>query len=246
MLKARVANLKKDLIAGLGKRIPFGIEEIDNFWIGIPRGKITVISGEHNTGKTLLLHQLAVINFLRNNSPTAFFNCDNSLKFDKSTLEKIISRYSSATSPDLLRNLYYIKITTFDHLKSVFNEKIEFLIDHDVSLILIDSMINCLNTKIQENNIILANFLKKTKQIIEKYDIALVITNSAYHDPKKNKIVVNAYNVFKGLSYYMIFIEKIKDAQKRKLRLSFLESNEKYAHYNLEAKDDGLHFRSNQ
>jgi archaellum biogenesis ATPase FlaH len=243
-LRTRIQTLKGEMIKGLGNRIPFGIDPIDHAWKGIPRGKITTISGENNTGKTLLLHQLAVVNFFVNNSSTAFFNCDNDLKFNKATLERVILRYSPIKFPAMLKNLIYSKIATFGNLKFIFEEKIEHLVDNNVNLIMIDSINNLLDMRYTDNNVLLANFLNKAKQELVKHDIALLITNSAYPDPQKHKMIINGYSVFKGLSYFMIHIKKINNSKKKWLEFSFLEPNA--SHFILEPKGDGLHAVSKQ
>ncbi len=153
---------------------------------GIEQGSIVQILGESNTGKTLLLLQIAK-NMVMNSKNVVYIDTDG-----KVNLNMEIGKYLAESN-----HFIYKRCNTFDEVEKFLDELID---TKQLDIIIIDSLPGLINKGyVEGNNRISVNdfgsyhnskplcmFLNKYRALVNKYNLILLFSNQYRSDIKVN------------------------------------------------------------
>ncbi len=159
--------------------IPTNCHSIDQLLGGgIPRGKITLVYGAYNTGKTSFMLQCSVA-CARKRFKTLYIDSDDT--FSTTRLSQIAFNDLNSVSPKII----LFKLKTFQEQGILF-EKLERYMSNTVALIAIDTITSLyrISLKGPEETFALNRELNRQlailTEIAKKYDVALLLTSQVH------------------------------------------------------------------
>ncbi len=190
--KSRQLWFKKDIDSVAKKDNPLssGSKNIDSILDGgfFP-GKIYLVFGEFNTGKTQLCHQLATNIFFDkqginpNNIQSLTLYLDTENTFRPERIKQLASRLSE-DSESVLNSIDRTQIIGSIALTVVFDKIEDLLQQNKYKLLIIDSIANHFRTELTQEGInasVLKNnfikILKKINEITKKYNLITILTS---------------------------------------------------------------------
>lgn len=162
-----------------------------NKWLygGYEKGIITTIYGDAGTGKTNFCILVAVSQAKKGNK-VIYIDTEGGFSVER---VKQICKYFNLDHNYVLKNIVLLKITTFvEQKKSIEKLEKEMRNKNNISLIIVDGMtmlyrlelaeVKDDDSKIREINSELAKQMKILACIARNYNIAVIVTNQAYHE----------------------------------------------------------------
>lgn len=152
---------------------------------GIETGSITELFGEFRTGKTQLVHQLAVTCQLpidHGGGEGKALYIDTEGTFRPERLLAVAERYGLSGS-DVLDNVAYARAYNTDHQTQLLLQASAMMTETRYALIIIDSATALYRTdysgrgELSERQMHMARFLRTLQRIADEFGVAVVITN---------------------------------------------------------------------
>lgn len=152
---------------------------------GIETGSITELFGEFRTGKTQLVHQLAVtcqlpIDMGGGEGKALFIDTEGTFRPER--LLAIAERYGLSGS-DVLDNVAYARAYNTDHQTQLLLQASAMMTETRYALIIVDSATALYRTdysgrgELSERQMHMARFLRTLQRIADEFGVAVVITN---------------------------------------------------------------------
>ncbi|MFX0136772.1 MAG: DNA repair and recombination protein RadA [Candidatus Hodarchaeota archaeon] len=215
----------------LMEKFTSGSEQIDAMLGGgIETRTLIEVYGEFRTGKTQIAHQLCVtVQLPRENgglSADALY-IDAEGTFRPERLLEIVEKYPDLDPKSILDRVIYTRSFNSDHLQLIIDKLPNFLQEHNIKLIVIDSIISHFRSEyigrgtLADRQQKLNRLLHKLLRLGEAYNLAIFITNQVmaapglfFGDPTQPV----GGHVLAHASTYRIYLRKSK-ANKRIARL---------------------------
>lgn len=152
---------------------------------GIETGSITELFGEFRTGKTQLVHQLAVtcqlpIDMGGGEGKALYIDTEGTFRPER--LLAIAERYGLSGS-DVLDNVAYARAYNTDHQTQLLLQASAMMTETRYALIIVDSATALYRTdysgrgELSERQMHMARFLRTLQRIADEFGVAVVITN---------------------------------------------------------------------
>lgn len=152
---------------------------------GIETGSITELFGEFRTGKTQLVHQLAVtcqlpIDMGGGEGKALYIDTEGTFRPER--LLAIAERYGLSGS-DVLDNVAYARAYNTDHQTQLLLQASAMMTETRYALIIVDSATSLYRTdysgrgELSERQMHMARFLRTLQRIADEFGVAVVITN---------------------------------------------------------------------
>ena len=171
------------------KHLPSGLKTLDEcFCGGFPRGVITEIAGPSASGKstfcfTLMLQCLFELYPLSDDQNTAkILYLDTERKFDSKVLADMLRNYTldNALITKVLQSIEHVQIPSLlDCIKYMDNSLDEYIIEHDVKMIVIDSVFTVAKTADHHSrDQLLGSLAARLKQMAREFSLHVFVTNN--------------------------------------------------------------------
>ena len=191
---------------------------------GIETLAITELTGEYGVGKTQIAHQLSVTVQLSREEgglEGGALYIDTEGTFRPERILQISQRFN--VSNDVLKNIIFARAYNSDHQMLLIDEAPKIIEEHNIRLIVIDSIIGhfrgeypgreALPTRQQKLN----KHIRQLLALTEAYNLAVIVTNQVISDPATffgNPNKPSGGNVLAHGSTYRIWLRKAKGGKR--------------------------------
>ncbi|NHK31010.1 MAG: DNA repair and recombination protein RadA [Asgard group archaeon] len=168
------------------KRISTGSKQLDDLLGGgIYTGEITEISGEFATGKTQICFHLSVnvqLPFDKGGLEGTVYYIDTEGTFSSTRIAQIATN-NGLDPKDFLKNIAVTRTYNSDHLMFLIMNAEKIITQRNVKLFIIDSIASHFRAeytggeKLVPRQQAVMKLAETLKQLLEKYDLAIVVTN---------------------------------------------------------------------
>lgn len=157
--------------------LPTGCKAIDSVLGGglVPR-RINQFYGASGTGKTNICLQ-ALVTAVESGKKAVYVDTEGGFS------EKRLNQLTGGEADEVLDNSYFYRVTSFSEQERVISD----LKDHDVDLVIVDSLTSLYRPKLgdgdaKEVNRNLSKQVRELSELAEEKDIPVLITNQVYSD----------------------------------------------------------------
>jgi len=173
-----ISNKKETAVVEPNVSVYTGISEIDNTLGGIHTGKMTAFIGKSNL-LSLLLHRVCVNTVDMFHSPSIVLDAGNQVN---PFLLARLARLQLLSDKDVLQNVYLSRAYTIYQLTDLIHAHVEQLIQQKgpVTIILtgLYSLLIDADLSEDETNQLFSMMMNELKQMIKRYQVAMVIIDS--------------------------------------------------------------------
>ncbi|MCS7364275.1 MAG: DNA repair and recombination protein RadA [archaeon GB-1867-035] len=173
-------------------KITTGCKALDNLLDGgIETGAITEFAGEFGTGKTQIAHQLSVTVQLPKEEgglEGATLYVDTEGTFRPERIVQIAPRFN-LDGKEALRNIVFARAYNSDHQMLIIDEASNVIEEHNVKLIVVDSLIGHFRGEFpgRENLALrqqkLNRHIRQLLSLADAYNLAVIVTNQVMANP---------------------------------------------------------------
>ncbi len=175
------------------ERFTTGSEQLDAMLGGgVETRSLIEVYGEFRTGKTQIAHQLCVTVQLpkeKGGLNAGALYIDSEGTFRPERLLEIIEKYPELDPKSLLERVIYTRSYNSDHLQLIIDKLPGLLQEHDIKLIIVDSVISHFRAEyigrgtLSERQQKLNRFLHKLIRISEAHNLTIFLTNQVMAAP---------------------------------------------------------------